>query len=137
MFSEKHSRLRRKSFEAMIYTGDWHTPLHRWLSVAEADVLCPQTRELIKGLLDRLNEQDECFHEICESIETPYGFQPELIVEILSEGMLHDSLSYRIEGRKIHITATVRGSREHAIKYVYEEIKTAISRAKIHLTFLK
>ena len=137
MFSAEHSRFRRKSFEAMSYVGDWHTPLHRWLSVAEADVLCPETRQLIKGLIAQLNEKDECSHEVHETIETPYGFQPDLIVDVLSEGMLHDSLDCLIDGREIHITATVRGSREHAVSYVNDEIKTAISRAKIRLRACK
>ena len=134
MFSEKFSRLRRKYFESTVYNGDWHTPLHTWLYQASVDAQSPRVRELVKSLLKALEEEDECANEITKSIETPYGIQPELLIESLAEGMLHDSLRYRIEGRTIHLTTTVRGSLDYAKSYVDDEVRRAFSLTRARLS---
>lgn len=121
-------------FESTVYAGDWHTPLHHWLHQASIDAQSPRIRDLVKSLLTVLKEEDECVNEIMKSIETPYGIQPELLIESLEEGMLHDSLRYRLEGRVIHLTATVRGSLEHAKSYVDEEVRRALSLTKARLS---
>lgn len=134
VFSAKLSRLRRKNFELTVYSGDWHTPLHYWLYQASVDAQSPRVRDLVKSLLKVLEEEDECVNEITKSIETPHGIQPELLIESLTEGMLHDSLRYRIDDRTIHITATVRGSLDHAKSYVDEEVRRAFSLTRARLS---
>lgn len=134
VFSAKLSRLRRKYFESTVYNGDWHTPLNHWLYQASVDAQSPRIRDLVNSLLTALEEKDECANEITRSIETPYGIQPELLIESLLEGMLHDSLHYRIEGRTIHLTTTVRGSLDHAKSYVDEEVRRALSLTRARLS---
>lgn len=131
MFSSRLRRCRRRSFESMLYNGDWHAPLLKALNQALTDVNTPETRTLISSFMETISDKDECVHLIEKTIKSPCGVKPQIIVDCLNEGMLHDSFEYRTEGDSIHIKTTIRGSRTYADDYVNEEIRQALSGAKI------
>lgn len=87
--------------------------------------------ELSNALQD---EADECEHLVVKSFEPPFGIEAELVVEILSEGMLAKTIRCAINGRGIKVQASVRGSRQYAEGYVDDEIKSAISCARLELS---
>lgn len=131
MFSSRLSRCRRRAFESTLYNGDWHAPLVKALDQALTGANTPETRTLISSFMESISNKDECAHLVEKTIKSPRGVKPQIIVDCLNEGMLHDSFEYRIEGDSIHIKTTIRGSRTYADDYVNEEIRQALSGAKI------
>lgn len=125
------ARIRARVFDGLIYTGDWHTSLQKELVQALRDVQSPKTRKLINRLANLLDETDECVHTITRPLEVPEGLDPDYVVTKLEDGMLYDTLKWRLEGRVIHVTATVRGNLEYAIRAVDAEIDKAVRFARV------
>lgn len=135
MSPSEHRRRRRATFEGLLYNGDWLTPLYTALLEARAaDIKSSVIRTLVNELADRLEEVDECAHRITQYVEPPAGIEPAFLVEILNEGMLHDTLQCAIEGRTIQVTALIRGTLDYARNYVEREILSAVNLSRLRLS---
>lgn len=101
-------------FSGMLYDGDWHIRLTRWLAMAKDDTKSAEIRAAIVTLEELLQKNDECVHTITVRIPMPTGIDPALIVSSLKEAPCSaDSVEYE-EDDIIAVTITQRGNWDHA-----------------------
>ncbi|NMF96153.1 hypothetical protein GPA27_01915 [Aromatoleum toluolicum] len=127
---------RRNPFEGLVYNGDWHTPLLRWLDTAEEDTSSDKLLEAIAGMKKLLAENDECVHTRTAVARVPEGIEVEFAADCTRNTRHGEEVSVSVgEDRDISLTVTVRGDREYAERCAKQLLSEGIYRAEFTLSW--
>lgn len=127
---------RRNPFEGLVYYGDWHTPLLRWLDAAEEGTCSPKMLVAIAGMKKLLAENDECIHTVEAVARVPEGMEVEFAADCVRDTRYGEEVLVSLgENRSISLTTTVRGDREYAEHCAQRLLSEGISRAQFALSW--
>lgn len=130
----KEMAKRRNPFEGLVYYGDWHTPLLRWLDAAEEGTSSDNLLEAIAGMKRLLAETDECIHTVTASARVPEGIEVEFAADCARDTRHGEDVSVSVsEDGGISLTTTVRGDREYAERCAQQLLREGLNRAAFTL----
>lgn len=130
----KEMAKRRNPLEGLLYNGDWHTPLVRWLDAAEEGTSSDKLLEAIACMKMLLAETDECVHTVTASARVPEGIEVEFAAECAKDTRHGEDVSVSVsEDRSISLTTTVRGDREYAERCAQQLLREGLNRAAFAL----